>query len=505
VELAGELGQGEFCKIYEVSRFNVPESCHICFLHRGYNDPDPSLKSILKASNKKTHRKVPSTVIANIPDNSCDNEESKPTSPRNDHPSVQATQAIPPSKSAETTTSKRISKLFSSFSFKYDANISDYDELESDHEDDDNEHTTRGFMKDHCLRNGESRYAIKRIRSSLVGQDEITDAAIDLAREAEFLAALKHPNIIRIRGTINVPGHPKYSLILDRLYDTLEVQMKKWQVDNKRYQGKFKGLIGKNKIMLDKMWNDRLVAAYDMARAMAYLHSRGILHRDIKPANIGFDIRGDIKLFDFGLTKELKPSQREGKDQYQTSGLAGTRRYMAPEVVKVMPYGLSADVYSFGILMWEMLTLKAAFEKYTREMHYKEVIVEGKRPKVAKSWPFVIKNLLERCWHKLPEERPSFQAVCELIKFGLPDDNVNSSERSDDLMLRSYRSNHGRVDNSHVDVMESEHKDESTNGHILSETPSDSLSLSIRIKSPQLHQHKHLDRKSVPVKAHVEE
>lgn len=127
-------------------------------------------------------------------------------------------------------------------------------------------------MKDHCLRNGEARYAIKRIRGCLVGQE---DAVVDLAREAEFLAALKHPNIIRIRGTINVPGHPQYSLILDRLYDTLEVQMKKWKVEVKAHRGKFKGLIGKNKPMLEKIWMERLVAAYDLARAMSYLHSCG--------------------------------------------------------------------------------------------------------------------------------------------------------------------------------------------------------------------------------------
>ena len=59
----------------------------------------------------------------------------------------------------------------------------------------------------------------------------------------------------------------------------------------------------------------------------------------MKPQNVGFDIRGDIKIFDFGLAKELKPCDREGKDQFRTSGLAGTRRYMAPEVAQVMPYG----------------------------------------------------------------------------------------------------------------------------------------------------------------------
>jgi serine/threonine protein kinase len=60
--------------------------------------------------------------------------------------------------------------------------------------------------------------------------------------------------------------------------------------------------------------------------------------------HVGFDVRGDIKIFDLGLAKELKPCQQVGIDQYHTSGIAGTRRYMAPEVAQVIPYGFSADV-----------------------------------------------------------------------------------------------------------------------------------------------------------------
>ncbi|KAL7532399.1 hypothetical protein ACHAWF_004120, partial [Thalassiosira exigua] len=78
------------------------------------------------------------------------------------------------------------------FSFKYDPNISDFEELESDHEhvEDDDEgrggggYAMRGFMKDHCLRNGEARHAIKRIRNDLRGEEEIASAAVNLAREA---------------------------------------------------------------------------------------------------------------------------------------------------------------------------------------------------------------------------------------------------------------------------------------------------------------------------------
>ncbi|KAL7552124.1 hypothetical protein ACHAWF_015345 [Thalassiosira exigua] len=456
LELVGELGHGEFCRIYEVKAFNVPESCHICFLHRGYNDPNPSL--------------APRCACA--------------ATGGGDEPREGATN---PSKGGIDAVLSGGDPVASSFGF--DPEISDYDDLESDHEEDEGRgYATRGFMKDHCLRNGEARYAIKRIRSDLKGEEEITDAAVDLAREAEFLAALKHPNIIRIRGTINEPGHPKYSLVLDRLYDTLEEQMEKWKVARKQYKGKFRGLIGKNKKMLDALWAERTIAAYDLSRALAFLHKQGVMHRDIKPANIGFDIRGDIKIFDFGLAKELKPIEKEGTDQYHTSGLAGTRRYMAPEVVQIIPYGLSADVYSFGILMWEMFTLKYAFDGYSREKHYKEVVVEGERPKVVKSWPFQIKNLLNRCWHRTPSERPSFEAVCQLIQLGLHVDRG----REDDLLVRSAR--------SHADFMESDRfLDESRHvplalrGENLSSNRSpDPLSQSLRIKNPAFTQQRNL-------------
>ena len=66
--------------------------------------------------------------------------------------------------------------------------------------------------------------------------------------------------------------------------------------------------------------------------------------------NIGFDIRGDIKIFDFGLAKELKPIECEGKDEYHSSGMAGTRRYMAPEMAQARGYGKLFYI-SFRIIM----------------------------------------------------------------------------------------------------------------------------------------------------------
>lgn len=76
--------------------------------------------------------------------------------------------------------------------------------------------------------------------------------------------------------------------------------------------------------------------------------------------NIGFDIRGDIKIFDFGLAKELKPCEQEGEDKYRTDGIAGTRRYMAPEMVQIMPYGEFAPRSVLKVGDEPFLTLRCA-------------------------------------------------------------------------------------------------------------------------------------------------
>ena len=297
VDIDRLLGQGEFCKIYEVTKFDVPESCHICFLHRGYDGNQPFEENCTPAGETTKPDRV---VFETVED--------------------------------ETTKELKVvarsrSPSFHDFSFKRDANTDDYSDLESDH-DDENEYRciTRGFMKDHCRRGGESRYAIKRLRNSLMGED-ILDAAIDLAREGEFLATLNHPNIIKIRGTIEVPGDPKFALVLDRLAETLDVRINRWRLEKKQSKGKFMGVFGKKKKELKRLWLDRLLVGYDLSGALQYLHARSILHRDIKAENIGFDIRGDLKLFDLGLSKELKPCDRDadGGDVYQSSGLAGTR------------------------------------------------------------------------------------------------------------------------------------------------------------------------------------
>ena len=75
--------------------------------------------------------------------------------------------------------------------------------------------------------------------------------------------------------------------------------------------------------------------------------------------NIAFDVRGDVRIFDFGLAKELVEADlAKLPDDYNATGMTGSRRWMSPECYFFEPYGLSTDVYSFGLLLWNLCTLK---------------------------------------------------------------------------------------------------------------------------------------------------
>eukprot|EP00536_Pseudo-nitzschia_multiseries_P005103 jgi/Psemu1/189809/e_gw1.93.84.1 len=101
---------------------------------------------------------------------------------------------------------------------------------------------------------------------------------------------------------------------------------------------------------------------YDLSQAFAYMHELGLVYRDIKPQNIGFDVRGDVKVFDFGLMKSLDEhlKSRDG-DGYRLTGFTGSIPYMAPEVGLMKPYDTRADVFSFSILFWEIISLEFLF------------------------------------------------------------------------------------------------------------------------------------------------
>lgn len=169
----------------------------------------------------------------------------------------------------------------------------------------------------------------------------------DLAIEAHFLATLNHPHILKIRGVAEGielfrPICPKltnqhgvqggYFLILDKMHMTLDHKIEKsWKASAEKYNSFLyrttHDLRGARRRGL-KM--ERLDVALQLAQAMQYLHQHSICYRDLKPDNIGFDKEDNLKLFDFGLAKELKPYKRHEDGTYHLTANTGSRRYMAP-------------------------------------------------------------------------------------------------------------------------------------------------------------------------------
>lgn len=240
------------------------------------------------------------------------------------------------------------------------------------------------------------KYAIKSLRESLRGSLAF-DGAGDLAKEAMFLGTIRHPNIIYLHGVAQSPGRD-YFLVIEPLNRTLVDQIAVW-----RNLEDMQKKLGKTSPM---MIYTRLEAIMGLVSALSYLHNRNILYRDLKPANIGFDKYDNLKLFDFGLATELKEVNQVGDDQYHATRCTGTPRYMAREVFDAEPYGLAADMYSFSLILYEIVVLKKAFSYKTMDDHAAKVYRKGKRPKLDRTVPKEVKAWITTGWSNDPTARP---------------------------------------------------------------------------------------------------
>jgi len=126
--------------------------------------------------------------------------------------------------------------------------------------------------------------------------------------------------------------------------------------------------------------------------ALEYLHSLDIIHRDLKPENILVDGKGNISITDFGFAKEAMT------DHQKTKTFCGTVEYMAPEMIKGEGYGKTADWWSVGILLYDMLTGEPPFRSKNEAVLHKKILTERIRlPQYLTSGAHsMIKGLLER-------------------------------------------------------------------------------------------------------------
>jgi len=213
-------------------------------------------------------------------------------------------------------------------------------------------------------------------------------------REAKLLAALNHANIATIHGMHKAGGVPFLAMEIVTGEDLTE-------------------RIARGRLPVD----EALGLARQIATALATAHASGVIHRDLKPANVRITPRGEVKVLDFGLAKALEPPTRAvGSDPSlsptMTSAgtvagmILGTAAYMSPEQARGHEVDRRADVWSFGCVLYEMLTGRQVFSGATvSDMLAAVLRAEPEWEALPQETPASIRRLLRRCLAKDPEHR----------------------------------------------------------------------------------------------------
>eukprot|EP00934_Nitzschia_sp_Nitz4_P003307 Nitzschia sp. Nitz4//scaffold126_size65214//59948//61181//NITZ4_006168-RA/size65214-snap-gene-0.59-mRNA-1//-1//CDS//3329534725//3297//frame0 len=260
----------------------------------------------------------------------------------------------------------------------------------------------------------ENTYVLKILRTDLPEEEHIK-GIVDLAIEADFLKVLHHPNIISMQAMSNSdPYESRFFVVLDRLSITLDWKFTQWNAEVSESKGFWLGPCGyccSKKQFLYQTWVERITAARDIANAIYYLHSKRIVYRDLKPDNLGFDATGTLKLFDFGLAKDLDPTLQTPDGMFHLTGNTGSLRYMAPEVALGEPYDQRVDSYSFGILFWQLCTLQTPYAGHNAKSHAERVVRLGHRPPIQRSWPAGWIDMMNRAWCQDKRARPDFDEI----------------------------------------------------------------------------------------------
>jgi len=147
--------------------------------------------------------------------------------------------------------------------------------------------------------------------------------------------------------------------------------------------------------------------AIDIATGISYLHSKNIIHRDIKPANFLVTESFVVKVIDFGVSRVMS------QDIKMT--MIGTPVYMAPEVMNDEVYTEKADIYGFALVLYELITLEAAYSDVDRFDICTYVATEKKRPTIPKDCNVALAALTTRCWNDRPGDRPSLASILDTL------------------------------------------------------------------------------------------
>lgn len=243
-----------------------------------------------------------------------------------------------------------------------------------------------GIYKDEAV-------AVKIIRVPDEDESRVLGAKLEkqFNREVTLLSRLRHPNVIKFVAACRKP--PVFCVITEYLSEgSLRAHLHKLEHEH-------------NSLPLEKL----ITISLDIARGMEYIHSRGVIHRDLKPENVLINADFRMKIADFGIACEEQSCDLLADDP-------GTYRWMAPEMIKLKSYGRKVDVYSFGLILREMVTGAIPYEEMTPIQAAFAVVNKNTRPPIPDDCPAALKALIELCWSLHPEKRPEFWQIIKVLE-----------------------------------------------------------------------------------------
>ncbi|XP_017977303.1 PREDICTED: serine/threonine-protein kinase EDR1 [Theobroma cacao] len=222
-------------------------------------------------------------------------------------------------------------------------------------------------------------------------QDFSGAALAEFKREVRIMRRLRHPNVVLFMGAVTRP--PSLSIITEflprgSLYKILN--RPQCQIDEKR----------------------RIKMALDVARGMNCLHTSipTIVHRDLKSPNLLVDKNWTVKVCDFGL------SRLKHNTFLSSKSTAGTPEWMAPEVLRNEPSNEKCDVYSFGVILWELATLRLPWSGMNPMQVVGAVGFQNRRLDIPKEVDPLVARIIWECWQTDPNLRPSFAQLAVALK-----------------------------------------------------------------------------------------
>ncbi|KAA3468647.1 serine/threonine-protein kinase EDR1-like [Gossypium australe] len=222
-------------------------------------------------------------------------------------------------------------------------------------------------------------------------QDFSGDALAEFKREVRIMRRLRHPNVVLFMGAVTRP--PNLSIITEFLP-----------------RGSLYKILHRPHSRIDE--KQRIKMALDVARGMNCLHASipTIVHRDLKSPNLLVDKNWTVKVCDFGL------SRLKHNTFLSSKSTAGTPEWMAPEVLRNEPSNEKCDVYSFGVILWEIATLRLPWSGMNPMQVVGAVGFQNRRLDIPKELDPLVARIIWQCWQTDPSLRPSFAELTVALR-----------------------------------------------------------------------------------------